>query len=179
MRRTPEFKYDAGLLVLGGVLIGAVAFGLLRPTPWMFALIPLLGLCGAFFVWCLAARLWLCRDKERLLAKSFTRPVRFALFVPVWMLLTALLYTMPSAIGAEQEALVDSIVVLVLLTGLVAVPILAMALAALAVWTGVRHMKFAPQAETRAYREGPFALALVMCVGVLALCAFLYFYILG
>lgn len=84
-KMTPERRYELACLILGGVVLGGALGCILRPNEWTFAVIPLLGVCLTALLWCAAARLWLCRDKQRLLAKSFTRPVRFALAVPAWV----------------------------------------------------------------------------------------------
>jgi CTP synthase (UTP-ammonia lyase) len=92
-KMTPERRYELACLILGGVVLGGELGCILRPNEWTVAVIPLLGVClGMQLLWCAAARLWLCRDKQRLLAKSFTRPVRFALAVPAWAGATWLLY---------------------------------------------------------------------------------------
>ena len=94
-KMTPERRYELACLILGGVVLGGALGCILRPNEWTFAVIPLLGVCLTALLWCAAARLWLCRDKQRLLAKSFTRPVRFALAVPAWAGATWLLYLLP------------------------------------------------------------------------------------
>ena len=73
-KMTPERRYELACLILGGVVLGGALGCILRPNEWTFAVIPLLGVCLTALLWCAAARLWLCRDKQRLLAKTFTRP---------------------------------------------------------------------------------------------------------
>ena len=67
-KMTPERRYELACLILGGVVLGGALGCILRPNEWTFAVIPLLGVCLTALLWCAAARLWLCRDKQRLLA---------------------------------------------------------------------------------------------------------------
>ena len=69
-KMTPERRYELACLILGGVVLGGALGCILRPNEWTFAVIPLLGVCLTALLWCAAARLWLCRDKQRLLAKE-------------------------------------------------------------------------------------------------------------
>ena len=169
-KMTPERRYELACLILGGVVLGGALGCILRPNEWTFAVIPLLGVCLTALLWCAAARLWLCRDKQRLLAKSFTRPVRFALAVPAWAGATWLLYLLPGNVTGLDDVLAESVIILTLLAGTVFVPAAALGLGVASVLAAVVHLRRTPAAETRAYREGPLALALVLCVGVAALC---------
>ena len=162
-KMTPERRYELACLILGGVVLGGALGCILRPNEWTFAVIPLLGVCLTALLWCAAARLWLCRDKQRLLAKSFTRPVRFALAVPAW--------------AGLDDVLAESVIILTLLAGTVFVPAAALGLGVASVLAAVVHLRRTPAAETRAYREGPLALALVLCVGVAALCVCFFLYL--
>ena len=168
-KMTPERRYELACLILGGVVLGGALGCILRPNEWTFAVIPLLGVCLTALLWCAAARLWLCRDKQRLLAKSFTRPVRFALAVPAWAGATWLLYLLPGNVTGLDDVLAESVIILTLLAGTVFVPAAALGLGVASVLAAVVHLRRTPAAETRAYREGPLALALVLCVGVAAL----------
>lgn len=176
-KMTPERRYELACLILGGVVLGGALGGALRPNEWTFAVIPLLGVCLTALLWCAAARLWLCRDKQRLLAKSFTRPVRFALAVPVWTGATYLLYLLPGNVAGLDDVLAESVIILTLLAGTVLVPAAALGLGTAAVVTAILHLRRAPATETRAYREGPLALSLVLCVGVAALCVCFFLYL--
>ena len=168
-KMTPERRYELACLILGGVVLGGALGCILRPNEWTFAVIPLLGVCLTALLWCAAARLWLCRDKQRLLAKSFTRPVRFALAVPAWAGATWLLYLLPGNVTGLDDVLAESVIILTLLAGTVFVPAAALGLGVASVLAAVVHLRRTPAAETRAYREGPLALALVLCGGVAAL----------
>ena len=53
----------------------------------------------------------------------------------------------------------------------------ALGLGVAAVLAAVVHLRRTPAAETRAYREGPLALALGLCVGVAALCVCFFLYL--
>ena len=53
----------------------------------------------------------------------------------------------------------------------------ALGLGVASVLAAVVHLRRTPAAETRAYREGPLALALVLCVGVAALCVCFFLYL--
>ena len=64
-KMTPERRYELACLILGGVVLGGALGCILRPNEWTFAVIPLLGVCLTALLWCAAARLWLCRDKQR------------------------------------------------------------------------------------------------------------------
>ena len=64
-----------------------------------------------------------------------------------------------------------------LLAGTVFVPAAARGLGGASVLAAVVHLRRTPAAETRAYREGPLALALVLCVGVAALCVCFFLYL--
>ena len=151
-KMTPERRYELACLILGGVVLGGALGCILRPNEWTFAVIPLLGVCLTALLWCAAARLWLCRDKQRLLAKSFTRP-------------------------GLDDVLAESVIILTLLAGTVFVPAAALGLGVASVLAAVVHLRRTPAAETRAYREGPLALALVLCVGVAALCVCFFLYL--
>ena len=163
----PERRYELACLILGGVVLGGALGCILRPNEWTFAVIPLLGVCLTALLWCAAARLWLCRDKQRLLAKSFTRPVRFALAVPAWA----------GYVTGLDDVLAESVIILTLLAGTVFVPAAALGLGVASVLAAVVHLRRTPAAETRAYREGPLALALGLCVGVAALCVCFFLYL--
>ena len=176
-KMTPERRYELACLILGGVVLGGALGCILRPNEWTFAVIPLLGVCLTALLWCAAARLWLCRDKQRLLAKSFTRPVRFALAVPAWAGATWLLYLLPGNVTGLDDVLAESVLILTLLAGTVFVPAAALGLGVASVLAAVVHLRRTPAAETRAYREGPLALALVLCVGVAALCVCFFLYL--
>ena len=162
-KMTPERRYELACLILGGVVLGGALGCILRPNEWTFAVIPLLGV--------------LCRDKQRLLAKSFTRPVRFALAVPAWAGATWLLYLLPGNVTGLDDVLAESVIILTLLAGTVFVPAAALGLGVASVLAAVVHLRRTPAAETRAYREGPLALALVLCVGVAALCVCFFLYL--
>ena len=164
-KMTPERRYELACLILGGVVLGGALGCILRPNEWTFAVIPLLGVCLTALLWCAAARLWLCRDKQRLLAKSFTRPVRFALAVPAWAGATWLLYLLPGNVTGLDDVLAES------------VPAAALGLGVASVRAAAVPLRRTPAAETRAYREGPLALALVLCVGVAALCVCFFLYL--
>ncbi|MFR1357166.1 MAG: hypothetical protein ACLSBB_07780 [Ruthenibacterium lactatiformans] len=56
-------------------------------------------------------------------------------------------------------------------------PAAALGLGVASVLAAVVHLRRTPAAETRAYREGPLALALVLCVGVAALCVCFFLYL--
>lgn len=176
-KMAPERRYELACLLCGGVLLGGTLSCVLRPNEWTFAVIPLLGVCLTALVWYAAARLWLCRDRQRLLAKSFTRPVRFALAVPVWSCATWLLYLLPGNMTGLDNVLAESVIILTLLAGTVLVPTAALGLGAASVWTAIVHMRRTSAGETRAYREGPLALALVLCVGMAALCICFFLYL--
>ena len=128
-KMTPERRYELACLILGGVVLGGALGCILRPNEWTFAVIPLLGVCLTALLWCAAARRWLCRAQQRLLA------------------------------------------------GTVFVPAAALGLGVASVLAAVVHLRRTPAAETRAYREGPLALALVLCVGVAALCVCFFLYL--
>ena len=164
-KMTPERRYELACLILGGVVLGGALGCILRPNEWTFAVIPLLGVC-------LTALLW-----QRLLAKSFTRPVRFALAVPAWAGATWLLYLLPGNVTGLDDVLAESVIILTLLAGTVFVPAAALGLGVASVLAAVVHLRRTPAAETRAYREGPLALALVLCVGVAALCVCFFLYL--
>lgn len=109
--------------------------------------------------------------------KSFTRPVRFALAVPAWAGATWLLYLLPGNVTGLDDVLAESVIILTLLAGTVFVPAAALGLGVASVLAAVVHLRRTPAAETRAYREGPLALALVLCVGVAALCVCFFLYL--
>lgn len=102
--------------------------------------------------------------------------MRFALAVPAWAGATWLLYLLPGNVTGLDDVLAESVIILTLLAGTVFVPAAALGLGVASVLAAVVHLRRTPAAETRAYREGPLALALVLCVGVAALfvCFFLY-----
>ena len=133
-KMTPERRYELACLILGGVVLGGALGCILRPNEWTFAVIPLLGVCLTALLWCAAARLWLCRDKQRLLAKSFTRPVRFALAVPAWAGATWLLYLLPGNVTGLDDVLAESVIILTLLAGTVFVPAAALGLGVAPFW---------------------------------------------
>lgn len=76
-----------------------------------------------------------------------------------------------------DDVLAESVIILTLLAGTVFVPAAALGLGVASVLAAVVHLRRTPAAETRAYREGPLALALVLCVGVAALCVCFFLYL--
>lgn len=165
---TPRRRYGVACALWGAVTLAGVLKQIFWPDEWTFAAIPLLGVCLTAFLWCAAARLWLCRD-ARWLDRSFARPVRLALSVPVWLGATCLLYLLPGTAQTADETLRESIVLLTLAAGTFLVPVAALGFGGAALWTAVRHLRRTPDTETRAYREGPFALALLLFMGTCAL----------
>ena len=77
----------------------------------------------------------------------------------------------------QRNRLPESVIILTLLAGTVFVPAAALGLGVASVLAAVVHLRRTPAAETRAYREGPLALALVLCVGVAALCVCFFLYL--
>ena len=149
-KMTPERRYELACLILGGVVLGGALGCILRPNEWTFAVIPLLGVCLTALLWCA---------------------------VPAWAGATWLLYLLPGNVTGLDDVLAESVIILTLLAGTVFVPAAALGLGVASVLAAVVHLRRTPAAETRAYREGPLALALVLCVGVAALCVCFFLYL--
>lgn len=172
-------RYAATCAVLGALAAGGTIGCLARPTAWNAALAPLLGAGFAAFLWCAAARLWLCRNPERLLARDFARALRRSLAVPVWMAATVLLLSLlPDGSRGGDIELSLSLGILVVLLLLAAVPA-SVALGALAVHSAVRHLRAAPASEPPIYREGPLVLAVLLLAAETAALGWLAFYLLA
>ena len=84
---------------------------------------------------------------------------------------------LPGNVTGLDDVLAESVIILTLLAGTVFVPAAALGLGVASVLAAVVHLRRTPAAETRAYREGPLALALVLCVGVAALCVCFFLYL--
>lgn len=135
--------YNAALLALSGVLAGGVTACAVHPTAWLFLFAPLLGGAAAALTWCALARFVLCRSPERLMAGSFTRPLKLALSVPLWACFTVLLLSMPGTVAAEEEVLASALGTLLDVVSLTLLPAAAVASETAALVLGVRHMKSA------------------------------------
>lgn len=172
-------KYNILLGVCAAVYITGAIVCSVFPTEWGFVLLPLLGCAGVGALWALLARLCFCKDPTRRLQRSFTRPVFRALCAPAWLLTTWLLFVLPSDGSAWNDDLATALALLVTLALLAAVPVAALWLAISAVVAGWRHVKQTPEGETRVYREGPFALAVIWLCLLVAGATFgiVYFFI--
>lgn len=170
-RAAPERRYTAGCAVLGAATAAGFAAHLIFRDAWGTALFcPVLGACATALLWCAFARLFLCRDPERLLSRDFTRAVRRALEIPVWAGVTALLCLLPAEIPF-------SVAILLVLLFLAAVPATAL-LGVLSVCSAVRHLRAAPPSAPAIYREGPLVLAALLLVAELAALGWLTVYLL-
>ena len=167
----PKRRYTAACAVLGTVTAAGFAACLIFRNVWGTALFfPLLGAAATALLWCALARLCLCSDPERLLARDFTRAVRRALEIPVWAGVTALLCLLPAEIPF-------SVSVLLALLFFAAVPAAAL-MGVLSVCSAVRHLRAAHESEPAIYREGPLVLAVLLLVAELAALGWLVFYLL-
>lgn len=170
-RAAPERRYTVACAVLGPLTAAGLAACIVFCNEWGTALFfPLLGAAATALLWCAFARLFLCRDPERLLSRDFTRAVRRALEIPVWAGVTALLCLLP----AEMPF---SVAILLVLLFLAAVPA-AVLLGVLSVCSAVRHLRAAPISEPSIYREGPLVLAALLLVAELAALGWLTVYLL-
>ena len=121
------------------------------------------------------ARFALCR-REAWLEKSFTRPLKLLLCPLLWLLYTLAVLGLAPAAPAGQEDLAAALAVLVGLAGVVAVPLVLAGCGAAALVSAAKHMKRAQGSVL--YREGPFAAALIWCVGMATLVIVGGFYLL-
>ena len=169
-KMTPERRYELACLILGGVVLGGALGCILRPNEWTFAVIPLLGVC--------LTALFVVRGGAVVAVPRQAAPAGKALRGPCgsrWRCLPGralhgFLYLLPGNVTGLDDVLAESVIILTLLAGTVFVPAAALGLGVASVLAAVVHLRRTPAAETRAYREGPLALALVLCVGVAALC---------
>lgn len=168
-------RYDVFLLVFGGIFAAGCAWVGLCPSAWVLALAPVLGALGAAASWCVLARFALCR-REAWLEKSFTRPLKLLLCPLLWLLYTLAVLGLAPAAPAGQEDLAAALAVLAGLAGIVAVPLVLAGCGAAALVSAAKHMKRAQGSVL--YREGPFAAALIWCVGMAALVIVGGFYLL-
>ena len=170
-------NYTLAAAVLGAVVVLGTAATAVFPTAWAFFSRPLLAGAGVALLWCGAAALWLCKDPARLLAKQFKRSLKLSLSMPLWLLFTLALLALPGDTAAMEQNLVNALGVLLLVVLVLVVPAATVVCEALAVAAGVRHMREAGEHESPLYREGPFALALVLCVLVVCICGFGVYYL--
>lgn len=168
-------RYDVFLLVFCALLGAGCAWVGLRPSAWALALAPVLGALGAAACWCALARFVLCR-REPWQAKSFTRTLGLLVCPPLWLGGTLGVLALAPAAPAGQEDLEAALAVLVGLAGALAVPLVLAGCGAAALVCGARHMRRAQGGVL--YREGPFAAALIWCVGLAGLVIVGGFYLL-
>lgn len=175
--RALRTKYFTAAGILAGVLAAGILAELLAPSEWAYVARPVLGAVGAALLWCVVAALWLCRDPERLLAKYFKRSLKLSLSVPAWLLATLLLMMLPGNTDAMEQELLYALGALLLVVLGTVVPVAALVCEVCAIVAGARHMRLAGESETPLYREGPFALALILCVLVVCVCGFCAYYL--
>ncbi|WP_367924124.1 hypothetical protein [uncultured Ruthenibacterium sp.] len=175
MEKTKRW-YDIALLALGIPLVAGVIWSVAKPSAWAMVLAPCLGVLAAALTWCALARFCLCR-RPMLLKKSFTRPFKLVFGPVIWVLYTLAALAVAAQAPEEQEDLVTALATLLGLGGALVIPVLFLVCSVAAVFFGARHMKCAQEAGP-AYREAPFALALIWLIGLLALCIIGMFYLL-
>lgn len=159
---TLKQRYNAALVILAGVLIGATVWLSLRPTEWAFLIFPILGAVGAVLLWLAIARFFFCRDARRLLAPSFKTPVKLALAVPAWSVCTLVLLAVPSDTAGWDEDLAGAVALGVTL---LVIPLFlggAIVLGAMAIYKGYKHKITTPATETPMYRNMPFGMAVLL-----------------
>lgn len=169
---TVKRNYNIAILLLTGVLAGGTLACSLRPSEWAFFFLPVLGAVATALVWLAVARFFFCRDARRLLAPSFKTPLKLAVIMPLWCVFTTVLVSIPSDTSGWDEDLAGTIVLFVMMVLLVAVPLCTIILGALSIYKGYAHMKSTPAVETKAYREAPFAIALLLFIGMMGLLLF-------
>jgi hypothetical protein len=173
---TKPRSYGTALVILTGVLMGGIAACVTRPSAWMFLFAPIMGAVAAVWLWCMVAQFVLRRQPERWLAKSFVFPIQLALCVPVWVGCSFLMLCLPGSPAEGEEVLAAALGALLIIAVCTVVPLLALILDIVALVKSVRHMKQTPETETLLYREGPFALALLMLFVTIAVCGIGAFY---
>ena len=174
-RTTPERRYTAACAVLGAVTAAGLAACVVFRGAWGVALFfPPLGAAITALLWCVFARLCLCRAPARLLLREFTRALRRALEVPVWAGVTALLCLLPVEMSEAAELL---LFLRFLALTFAAIPA-AVLMGALSVHSAVRHLRAVPDSEPAIYREGPLVLAVLLLVAELAALGWLAVYLL-
>ena len=169
-------KYNVCLLAFGLPALAGAVWTMACPNAWALAAAPVLGALGAAASWCAVARLVFCR-RPSLLEPGFTRPLML-LFLPIlWLLYTLALLGLAPAHPAAQENLATALAVLLGLAGVALVPAVFVVCAVASLFCAVQHMRRSAGRHPL-YREGPFAAALIWCIGLVTLCVVGLFYFL-
>lgn len=173
--RGPAFGYTVAAGVLGGVLAAGLLLCLFAPSALNYLLYPLLGGVCAAFLWCFVARVCFCRAPERYLTKPFRNCLKLTLVMPVWFACTVGLTALPVRAEAINAELVELLMLLEGLAGVCLMPA-ALACAVLGLLAGVQHLRAVPEGAGALYREGPFALSLLLLVAMVGGAVFLVLY---
>ena len=119
-------------------------------------------LAGTAGAWYWLKGLALCRG-EKYVRKYFSRVLRASLALPVFALLAFVPLQAESLLVPAADRMES---LLWLLPFLLASPVLVCVAAAVALHASVRHIRLTDESEGRLYRELPFALMLIVCIGL-------------
>ncbi len=152
----------------------ALASALFAPVLFGLAVCPG-ALAGTAAAWYWLKGLALCRG-EKYVRKYFSRALRAALALPVFVLLAVVPLQAESLLVPAADRMES---LLWLLPFALVSPVLVCIAAAVATHASVRHMRLTGEAEGRMYRELPFALTLLADIGLLlAAIGFVYMVVL-
>lgn len=154
--------YTIWCLVLAVLLAAGLGAFMAFELEWGLALLPALALFLTMLLWCLLARFAFADRYETLLAKSFKRTLKFSLFVPVYMLSLIGLMALPVSTAVVNSNLATGVSYLLAAAALTVVPLAFLTCGVLSVIFGISHWRKTSQTAPHIYREGPFALALIL-----------------
>ncbi len=169
-------RYEIMIIIFSIISILGTVYTYLNPNIFVVILFPIISVCVAILVWCVVARFFLYKDKERLLSKSFAKPVRLAMFPPVSILSLLLLLSMPNPPNSDMVLTEDSLAIIAFAFIIFVLPLavlLVVVFGAMAFAASINHMQSTPLDESVKYRKGPLFFTII--VNILILIVFIVF----
>ncbi len=136
-------------------ILGAI-YSYFNPSILAIFIFPAISFCFALFLWAMIVRFLLHRDK-RFLDKSFTKPIKFALFPAAFCLCLILLLAMPRTPNIDptlQESLVITALAFIMFVLPMSI-LLIVIFGSLAFASAISHLRQTKIDESPIYRKGP------------------------
>ncbi len=161
-------------VLLAAGIISFTAFEL----KWGLVLVPFLAAMTAMLLWCIIARFVFADNYGTLLQKSFKRCLKLSLFMPVYSLALIGLLALPVSTEVLNSGLASGFSYLLTAAALTILPMSFLVCGLLGVGFGISHWRNTPQTASHIYREGPFALSLILFLTECGVCVWVIMYFL-
>ncbi len=163
-QKNTRFLHEIIILFTLAFCIAATIYSYYNPSILAIFIFPAISFCFALLLWAIVARFILRRGEKRFMEKSFTKPVKFALFPTACSLCMTLLLAMPrtpSVDAAHEESLIITAFAFIIFV-LPLFIVFIVVFGTLAFAAAITHMRRTHAQDSAIYRKGPLVFTITV-----------------